>query len=372
MWWRHCGAVFVATTRIIGTAFCLPAARRERVVGTLAAATLAFIACSETSRADENGISFWLPGQFGSLAAVPQQPGLSMAEVYYHTSLSASGAAAAAREITIGRFSPAVNVNLNVNLGAQADLVILNPTYTFASSVLGGQLAVGVTGIFGRSSVNLNGTLTAAIGPIATTRMGSIGDSLTGVGDLYPMATLRWNAGVSNFMTYVTGDIPVGSYDANRLANIGMGHGAIDGGAGYTYFNPQSGHEFSAVAGLTYNFTNPDTQYRSGIDFHVDWAASQFLSKQVFVGLVGYYYNQITDDSGALPILNGFKSRVAGIGPQVGYLFPVGNMQGYLNLKGYAEFDAANRPSGWNTWLTFSISPAAPSTPIPVQRMVTK
>jgi hypothetical protein len=38
-------------------------------------------------------------------------------------------------------------------------------------------------------------------------------------------------------------------------------------------------------------------------------------------------------------------AEVAAIGPQIGYLFPVGNMQGYLNLKGYGEFDAANRPS---------------------------
>ena len=65
------------------------------------------------------------------------------------------------------------------------------------------------------------------------------------------------------------------------------------------------------------------------------------------------------DDFGAHPILDGFRSRVIGIGPQIGFLFPVGDMQGYLNLKGYGEFDAANRPSGWNTWLTFAISPAA-------------
>jgi hypothetical protein len=43
----------------------------------------------------------------------------------------------------------------------------------------------------------------------------------------------------------LTGDIPVGAYDPKRLANLGIGHGAIDGGAGYTYFNPQTGHEFS-------------------------------------------------------------------------------------------------------------------------------
>jgi hypothetical protein len=60
-----------------------------------------------------------------------------------------------------------------------------------------------------------------------------------------------------------------------------------------------------------------------------------------------------------------FKSRVIGIGPQIGYLFPVGNMQGYLNLKGYREFDQQNRPAGWNAWLTFSISPAAPPAATP-------
>ncbi len=328
---------------------------------------------TEAAHADESGISFWLPGQFGSLAAAPQVPGWSMAVVYYHTTVAASGAVAAAREIQIGRFSPTVNVNLNVNLHAPPDLLLLNPTYTFATPVLGGQLAIGVAGIFGRSAASIDGTLTTGFGPFATTRMGSIGDSITSFGDLYPQATLKWNAGVHNFMTYVTGDIPVGAYDPNRLANIGIGHGAIDGGGGYTYLNPQTGEEFSAVAGFTYNFKNQDTQYQNGIDFHVDWGASKFLSKQVFVGLVGYLYQQVTDDFGQHPILGGFRSRVVGLGPQIGYLFPVGDMQGYLNLKGYGEFDAANRPSGWNTWLTFSISPMAPtSTVAPTHRMVTK
>jgi hypothetical protein len=323
--------------------------------------------------ADEGGVSFWLPGHFSSLAATPQVPGWSWAEVYYHTTMSGSGAVAAAREIQVGRFSPTVNVNLNANLNAQADLLLLNPTYTFATPVLDGQLAIGVTGLFGRASANIDGTLTAAIGPLVATRMGSIGDSITSVGDLYPQATLKWNVGLHNFMTYVTGDIPVGAYDSTRLANLGIGHGAIDGGGGYTYFNPQAGHEFSAVAGFTYNFKNQDTQYQNGIDFHVDWGASQFLSKQVFVGLVGYLYQQVTDDFGQSPILGGFRSRVVGVGPQIGYLFPVGDMQGYLNLKGYGEFDAANRPAGWNTWLTFSISPLPPSSTVaPMRRMVTK
>jgi hypothetical protein len=107
--------------------------------------------------------------------------------------------------------------------------------------------------------------------------------------------------------------------------------------------------------------------------FHFDWGASKFLSKQVFIGLVGYAYQQVTDDSGQNPILGGFQSRVLGIGPQVGYIFPVGNMQGYLDLKAYGEFDAANRPPGWNAWLTFQLSPAAPSSTVtPTQHLATK
>ena len=166
-------------------------------------------------------------------------------------------------------------------------------------------------------------------------------------------------------MLYMTGDVPVGTYDTSNLANFGVGHGAIDGGLGYTYFNPQTGHEFSAVTGLTGNFANTSTNYQNGIDWHLDWGASQFLTKQWQIGLVGYFYKQITADIGALPLLEPFKLQVVAVGPQIGYIFPVGNMQGYLNLKAYFEFDSQDRPSGWNTWLTFAISPPAPPAATP-------
>jgi hypothetical protein len=337
-----------------------------------AVTSAALVLCPAISRADEGGISFWLPGQYGSLAATPQTPGWALGSIYYHTSVTGSGNVAAAREITVGRFSPMVNVNLNLNLAAQGDLALIAPSYTFATPVFGGQLAVSVASIFGRDAASLAGTLTAAVGPFVTTRMGELDSSLTSVGDLYPTATLRWNRGVNNFMTYLTGDIPVGAYDPSRLANLGIGHGAIDAGGGYTYLNPATGNEFSGVAGFTYNFKNQDTQYQNGIDFHFDWGVSHFLSKQVFVGLVGYAYQQVTDDFGQNPVLGGFRSSVLGIGPQVGYIFPVGDMQGFLGVKAYGEFDASNRASGWNTWLTFSISQAAPAAVTQTKHLVTK
>jgi hypothetical protein len=343
----------------MGKSVSLMAGRSVRILSAAAVAVAAVASTPKPSLADQGGISFWLPGQFGSLAAAPGQPGWSAASIYYHASVGAGGDVAASREATIGRFNPNVNVNLNANLNARVDLVLLNATYVFATPVLGGQLALGMTGLIGRNSTSIDGTLTASVGGLTTTRSGSISDSRGGVGDLYPMASLKWNQGVNNYMFYLTGDIPVGTYDSSRLANFGVGHGAIDGGAGYTYFNPQTGHELSVVSGLTYNFKNTDTDYQNGINWHVDWGLSQFLSKQLFVGAAGYFYHQISDDGGAPAILGDFRSRVIAIGPQIGYLFPAGNVQGYLNLKGYYEFGTEHRPAGWNTWLTLAISPAA-------------
>ena len=244
---------------------------------------------------------------------------------------------------------------------AGADLVVIDPSYTFATPVFGGQFNVNVAGIVGRTTGEISGTLTASAGPFVATRQGSISDSLTAVGDLLPQMSLRWNSGVNNWMVYGMGDVPVGNYNSGNLANLGIGHGAADGGAGYTYFDPKTGHEFSVVTGLTYNLLNPNTGYQNGVDWHVDWGASQFVTKQLQIGAVGYFFQQITPDNGAAAFLGTNETRVAGIGPQIGYLFPVGNLQGYVNLKGYWEFAAENRASGWNTWLTLSLSPRAPT-----------
>ena len=351
---------------------CLETGLRRGFLRWCFGAVAALLASStQFAYADEAGVSFWLPGQVGSLAAVPATPGWSLGTLYYHASIAASGSVAASREIEIGRLPASINVSLNANLNAHGEQLFLTPTYTFATPVLGGQLAIGIQGLFSRADASISGSLTAQLASIAATRMGTISDSLTSVGDLSPFMTLKWRNGVHNWMTYVTGGIPVGDYDPARLSNIGNGHGAIDSGAGYTYFNSVTGHEFSGVAGFTYNLKNPLTQYQSGVDFHFDWGASKYLSKQFFVGLVGYVYQQVTPDSGQHPVLGSFESRVIGIGPQIGYIFPIGKMQGYLNLKGYGEFDAANRPSGWNTWLTFEISEAPPESTV-TRHLVTK
>jgi hypothetical protein len=170
------------------------------------ATTAALALCPEISRADEGGVSFWLPGRYASFAAAPQVPGWALGVIYYHTNVAAFGNVAASKEIIVGRIPANVNVNLNLSLAGQGDLIVLAPSYTFAQPVLGGQLSLSVSSWFGRDTASIAGTLTASTGSVFATRTGMIEDALTSYGDIVPTATLRWNSGVNNFMTYLTGD----------------------------------------------------------------------------------------------------------------------------------------------------------------------
>lgn len=317
----------------------------ERLLPTLGLA-LALMYVPNGARADESGVSFWLPGQFGSLAATPAEPGWAMPMVAYHYSADAGGD----KDFAIGG-------RITAGLDAGANFLFVVPTYTFTKQFLGAQAALSMPGLYGRLEVDVEATLS---GPNGNVLSRNTGDSITKGGDLYPTGTLRWNHGNHNTMAYTMVGVPVGSYEVGRLANIGTNHWSWDAGGGYTYLNQENGREFSAVAGLTYSFENPDTDYKNGESIHVDMGASQFLSKHWHVGLVGFWYQQVTGDSGDGAVLGDFESRVGGIGPQVGYLFNLGERHAYLNLKGYTEFDAQHRPEGWSGWITLLIPIGSP------------
>jgi hypothetical protein len=304
-------------------------------------ASAAGLMLTSSARADEGGVSVWAPGPFGSLAAVPGEPGFSLPVVWLH----ASADAGAQKNFIVGG-------NLTAGVDAKADLLFFFPTYTFREPVWGAQAAFGLGWALGHQRATADVTVT---GPLGNTIEQSRTDEITGGSDLYGHGTLKWHDGVHNYIAYTMFGVPTGAYQLGRLANLSTNHWSLDGGGGYTYFDPKKGHEFSIVGGITYNWENPDTDYQNGIDSHIDWAASQFLNEQLHVGVVGYAYQQLSGDSGAGATLGAFKSRVFGIGPQVGYFFPVGKEKGYVNLKGYWEFAAENRAEGWNVWLSLAL-----------------
>ena len=81
---------------------------------------------SQSALADEGGISFWLPGQYASLAAVPATPGWSVAAIYYHAEADAGANAAFPRG---GR--------IDLGIDGRGDLGILGPTYAFDEPLFG-------------------------------------------------------------------------------------------------------------------------------------------------------------------------------------------------------------------------------------------
>lgn len=252
--------------------------------------------------ADDGGISFWLPGQFGTLAAAPTTPGWSLPLVYYHVNASDGGSKPFPRG---GRTT--------LGLDAKADLLFASPTYTFAEPLLGAQAAVSMVAAVGRSEANIDATLT---GPRGRTFSGGTDDSLKGGSDVYLLGTMKWNYGVHNLMAYTMGNLPVGAYDPDRLVNIGLGHASLDAGGGYTYFDKTN--EFSAVAGLTHNWENRDTHYKNGVDAHLDWSASRFVTDQTQLGLVGYFYHQVTGDSGSGATQGDSNPKSAPLAPRPG------------------------------------------------------
>ena len=189
-------------------------------------------------------MSFWLPGTFGSLAAVPQQaPGWSVATIYYYDSVSAGSDVARAREFQLGRIPANLTAtNVSGNINANLNLGMLDATYVFATPVFGGQASASLLGFYGSDTTSLSALLTGTLatpgGAIPFSRFDNISSSIVAFGDLYPQFTLKWNAGVNNYMTYIMSGIPVGAYQSTRLANLGIGHWAVDVGGGYTYFDP--------------------------------------------------------------------------------------------------------------------------------------
>jgi len=247
-----------------------------------------------------------------------------------------------------GSKSPSIGRSIALDARQQAPSIAVQLVYASGEMLLEARRFVGAS--WGLGGNHVSATIASPSG-----RAFSESDTIWAGTDLYPIANLTWSKGNDSWMVYLTGDIPVGGYQASRLANTGIDHAAIDGGAGYTYYDLKSGAEWSAVIGVTYNAPNVHTSYRNGVDSHLDWAASQSLSADWSLGVAGYVDYQLTGDTGSGAVLGPFESRVAAVGPEIGYQFGVGKQQWQTSLRAYWEFWAENRYRGRAMFATVNI-----------------
>jgi hypothetical protein len=176
-------------------------------------------------------------------------------------------------------------------------------------------------------------------------------DDRSGMGDIIvDPFILGWHSKNLHITTGLDIYLPLGSYDEDRLANIGRNYWTFEPVAGLTYLS-DTGVELSGKFMYDINLENTDTNYKSGQEFHFDYTAGYHVDKNLAVGLGGYYYYQTTDDekNGDKVGTDGFKGRVMAIGPQAAYNYK--NMA--FTLKWQKEFEAKNRPQGNNFWGKF-------------------
>lgn len=310
----------------------------------------------QASLAADGGTGVYLFGKRGPLAAFVPKPGWYLTDdVYFYDAGSSD-------------FLP-LGDRLVQKADAEALLNIAQITVVTDATIWGGRLAFSGVLPYGRVEVQARGEVELPDGtPVARNKT----DSVTGIGDPVFGAALGWNNREGDrfraWSVYSSIFAPWGDYEVGRIANIGKNRWALDVGAAYTMANFSGGREFSSVLGFTFNGDNEDTDYETGTEMHLEIAGKQHLPKNWSFGVVGYWYEQLTDDGNNPAVLGDFKGRVIALGPELSYQITTSKTHPVtLALRWYHEFEAKNRMEGDSVFLTISFPLAITKKPRPEQ-----
>lgn len=337
--------------------------KANKKIGYCALIASALVAGGSAFAAEE-GKSVYLLGVTASMAGMTPPPGFYASSFTYLYSGSAGGDAALSWTLSQGGTTlppfPTLRIDAAVKAKANVALDVVSAMWVAPEKVLGGHVGFGVLAPFGYQGVDVDikalSTLTFPDG--STLQRGGrarVSDSTFAMGDPLLTAFIGWNSG--NFHWKLTGlvNIPVGSYAQRDLVNIGFNRWAADLTGSLTWFDPASGWEVSVAPGVTFNGENPDTNYKTGTELHVEAAVMKRITGELSVGLAGYHYRQITGDSGAGAVLGPFKGEVSAIGPNLTYNFQLGTRHIFTSVRWLHEFKATNRMAGDAGFITVTV-----------------
>ncbi len=227
-----------------------------------------------------------------------------------------------------------------LNAGAKIDgfASALNLLYVPSTQILGGNLGLSVTVPVGH--LDIKATVDTDQNTVSRQTDG------WGLGDTVPKLQLGWQHGDFAHTLYVQGTIPTGRWQRGFSPIIGLHRPSIDTGWAFTWTDKPTKLQFNGVAGVTFNFENTETNYKSGTEFHFEWAIGYEIAQGFLIGVVGYDYRQLTGDSGEGARLGSFKGRVDAIGPGLSYTTMIGDRPLTLNLRNYQEYNAKRRWEG--------------------------
>ena len=103
--------------------------------------------------------------------------------------------------------------------------------------------------------------------------------------------------------------------------------------------------------------TENDQNITPGHTYSVEWGVSRTFAKYYDVGAIGYYQQQITDDSGSgIRAIPGYDrdlhDRVVGVGPEISAFCPTLGM--FFSARYAFEFAAEDRPEGNTVCVTIT------------------
>ncbi len=303
------------------------------------------LAGSTALRAEEGGSAHYLPGSVASFAdAFPAQPG-GLAVLNYFTYYD--GSAGGNRQLPANGL---LTAGMDVTVYADS----LTAIYQAPWEVLKGGIAFGVSVPYvwleveaSAQRINPGGVP----GPVFQAR-----DTDSNIGD---MLIIPYMIGWTNLAPDLKVDTrlsiyaPTGHYEAGQLANTGKNYWSFEPGIMASWLSSKIGTEVSGYAGVAFNTENSATDYTSGASLHLELTAAQHLPLGkgfIGIGANGFYYQQISGDSGSGAVLGDFEGHTVGVGPTISYIHPFEKAQLIAEVKWLPELDVDKRLKGDYVW----------------------
>ncbi len=320
----------------------LPAAARDG--RRLLVAAIGFALLCSPAAAEEGGSGHYLPGSIASfIDGVPLTETFiaRLNVVYYQGSVGAERRLRIAGLTAVGASASSWGYGLTLLWRPPLDL---GERWSYAMSATVPAL-----------SMHVNADVTAAPGGVSRT-LATRASNTNGLGDVVLMPLmLNYNVAPDfNVNFRVGGYAPSGNYQVGRLANTGKNFWTIEPILGLMYFGQQSGIEVSVFTGVDFNTENPDTDYQSGNQVHVDGTLAQHFPLAgglAGAGVSAYYYQQVTGDSGAGATLGSLEGMTTGLGPALSYTKQVVGHDAIVECKWLHEVETRNRLQGDIVWL---------------------
>lgn len=251
-----------------------------------------------TALATEGGSSYYFPGASTTFApAIPPAPGFTMANQMLFYSGDAGKAV--------------LGGQVRLDMKDKAFYNYVGGFYTFDKPVFGNKkLQLGLAVPIGNNDLTVSAS--------TAHHFAGRSDRHTALGDTVLTAALYWKDGDCHYKLTESVFAPTGSYSTDNLINIGRNYWGFDTSLAMTWLNVKTGAEFSITPGIMFNTKNSATDYKSGNEFHVDFALNHhYFKENLAIGLQGYYYKQLSADSGSGARLGSFKGEAFGIGPAI-------------------------------------------------------